>query len=585
MRRELLPHPELRRIATHIIELQGRVDLVEKAHRTTQLAQSTIEGGALTVRDSSGIPRGYYGVQPDGTVGVRAVNGPPPPKPNTPEMVGAMDGVLIKWNGTFVSARPGDFTFVNAYVSGAGPGFIEGPSNLVTQFTEAGEFPVTNLGGGGTYWGRLVAFNTSGKRSEASFTASATSQQVVAAEVLDGIIDAAALASGAVTAAALAANAVTATAIAPDSVSSPKIIAGGIQAINMAVGSVDAGAIVAGAVTTPKLAALAITSDKIDVNAINATHISAGAVTANKLEATLVLASRIVAGNPGGDRSEMNPTTGFEIWRGGSRIVHLNPAGDSRFEGRLVAGSVSQYIAMDPTLWAGDPYPYPRLTLVDDQVAATCYGEIAYGSTLDGADFLHLARRVKSTAVGRGGELLLDMAPSFRFRDATSAIRTFVRLTEEAIAFVNNNVRLEVVRSGPSLNQAKLQAPNQNSGITFDTANLYCNNNGGGAIQITALSFNVASEAAGKDNITALDSPGQLVRSARARRWNYRTDPGLEHVGPLIDDLPEWMVIRNPGHPAVVSVGTIAGVAWEASADAHDRLDALEARLAELEAA
>lgn len=584
-RREMLPHAEVRRIARHIIELQGKVALIEKGQRSTQLARSSIEGGRLTIKDADGIPREYIGMQPDGTSGVRAVNGPPPPRPNTPDMEGIMDGVMIRWNGEFVSARPGDFLYINVYVSGAGANFIEGPSNLVTQFTEAGEFPVANLGGSATYWGRFVAYNRSGAKSEASFTASATSQVVVAAEVLDGIITAVKLAADAVTAAKIAANAVTETAIAPGSISSPKIIAGGIEAVNIAVGAVQTDKLAAGAVVTSKLDALAVTADKIAVNAINAGHITAGSITSAKLEATLVLASRIVAGNPGGDRSEMNPTSGFEIWRGGIRIVHLNPSGDSRFEGRLIAGSASQYISMDPTLWALAPYPYPRISLQDEGAGVTCYGEIAYGSTIEGADFLHLARRVKGTDAGRGGELLLDMAPSFRFRDSSSAIRTYIRLTEEAIAFNNNNVRLEVVRSGPSLNQAKLQAPNQNSGMTFDTANIYCNNNGGGAIQITALSFNVASEAAGKDNIAPLDSPGKLVRTARAQRWNYRTNPDLEHVGPLIDDLPEWMVIRRPEHPATVSIGTVAGVAWAAGADAHDRLDALEARLANLEAA
>lgn len=583
-RRELLPPAELRRVVSTLIGIQQRVALIEKGQRTTQLAQSSIEDGAITIRDAEGLPRGYYGMQPDGTAGVRIVNGPPPPRPNTPEMVGIMDGVLIRWNGTFITERPGDFLFVNAYVSGAGPDFIEGPSNLVTQFTEAGEFPVTNLGVG-TYWGRLVAFNTSGVKSVASFTASATSQAVVAQDVLDGIITEVKLANDAVTAAKLAANAVTETKIAPDSISSPKIIAGAIQAVNIAVGAVQTDKLAAGAVVTAKLDALAVTADKIAVNAINAGHITAGAVTAAKLEATLVLASRIVAGDPGGNRSELNPTSGFEVWRDGVRIIHLNPVGDSRIEGRLIAGSVEQYIAMDPTLWELDPYPYPRLNLVDDGAGVTCYGQVAYGSTLEGADFLHLARRVKGTDVGRGGELLLDMAPSFRFRDASSAIRTYVRLTEEAIAFQNNTVRLEMVRSGPSLTQAKLQAPNQNSGITFDTNNLYCNNNGGSAIQITALSFNVASEAAGKDGIEPLRQPAELVRAARAKRWAYKHAPDRKQVGPLIDDLPEWMIVRNEGQPATVSIGTIAGVAWDAAADAHDRLDALEARLDALGAA
>lgn len=393
-RNSLIPTAELRRLSQRLVDLQSRVDLVEQSLRATQLSHSSIEGGAVTIRDSGGTARGYVGMQPDGTTGLRAVNGPPPPRPNTPEIVPIMAGLGVTWNGEFISERPGDFSHLNVYVSGAGENFIHGPTNLVGTLSNAGSIPVTPIEG--THWARFVAVNTSGEESEPSLTASGTPAAVVAQELLDGIVTEVKLAANAVTAAKLAANAVTETKIAPDAVTTPKLVAGAVQAEKIAAAAVLAEKIAASAVTAEKIAALAITADKIAANAIQAGHIQAGSITAEKLAALL-----IVAGTPGGNRVQISQANGIEQWVNGQRTLWIPPSGTSEFTGGVTTGSAAQFIRIDP----GSTVGYPRILVQDD--SSTRRIAMYYQG-----DSLWLRRETIATGVGsiRGGQL--HMAPA-----------------------------------------------------------------------------------------------------------------------------------------------------------------------------
>lgn len=361
-RKSLIPDAQMRRLSQRLVSIQGRIDVLERASRSAQLGHSSLDGGTIVINDASGLPRGYVGIQPDGTSGIRAVNGPPPSRPNTPEVEGIIDGVKVSWNGDFADGRPGDFSHLNVHVSGAGEDFIEGPSNLATAFTEAGSFPVNGIGPG-TFWVRFIAFNTSGEASEPSLTASASSLAVVASDVLDGIVTEVKLADGAATEAKIAAAAVTVTKVADNAISTPKLIAGAVQAEKIAAGAVLADKIAANAVTAEKILALAITADKIAANAIEAGHILAGAVTADKLEAELVLANRIIVGTAGGNRVELHDTQGLQQWLDGVRTLHVPPNGEAVFTGTVTAGGDDQYIRLVP---ADADTSFPRLLLQDD---------------------------------------------------------------------------------------------------------------------------------------------------------------------------------------------------------------------------
>jgi len=333
-----IPPSTTRMLADQLATMQAEIDMLKAAMRTGSLGSSSIDDGSLTIKDGLGNVRGSVGMQPDGSFSTVATNGPPPPRPNLPDLVPFPAGIGVNWNGTFATGnRPGDFLQIEVY-RGSTADFIAGPSNFIGTIPEAGGIPDTPLDSGNTYYYLFIATNTSelpdkvgtGPRttaSEPSLVAAASPSMVVAQSVLDGIISETKLAADAVTAAKIKAGAVTGVKIAENSIESPHIIAGGIQAINLAVDSVAAGKIAADAVTAREIQALAVTANEIAANAINAGHITAGAVTAAKLEADMIITKRIIAGTSTGARTQIHPTNGIEAYTGaGVRTFWLDAA-------------------------------------------------------------------------------------------------------------------------------------------------------------------------------------------------------------------------------------------------------------------
>src|SRR5690606_35173461 len=361
-RRPLIPHAELRRFAEKLVELQRRIERMERGSRSTQLNHSSIEGGSLIIRDANGNVRGAVGMQPSGNSGVRTVNNPPPFRPNTPEVTPIPGGVAVTWNGELVNGvpDPDNFSHVEVYFSGAGPDFIHGPSNMIGRLYAAGSIPITPLPDG-EYYARLVAVNKDvpPDSSEPSLTGGPASPgQTVADDVLDGIITEVKLAEDAVTEAKLAAGAATETKIADNAVSTPKLVAGAVQAEKIASGAVLADKSAAGAITTEKLDALAVTADKIAANAIQASHIEAGAVDASKLAATLV-----IAGEAGGNRVQLSQFNGIEQYIGGERTLWIPPQGRAELTGSIRIGTPNQHISIVP---ADEESSFPRIAFLDD---------------------------------------------------------------------------------------------------------------------------------------------------------------------------------------------------------------------------
>jgi hypothetical protein len=292
--------------------------------------------------------------------------------------------------------RPSNFGHVGIHVGP--PGFPTDPSNMVGVLTRAGQFPVSPVTE--TIEVRLVGYNDSYPpvAGPASDSVQCTPDQVVAQEVIDGIITETklaaeavstgkmrlasvqaeilaaqavrsqnlapaavtgpAIASSAVTADNMSANAVYADVlqsfsviagkIAAGSVSAAEILANSITADKLTTGAIQTGTITAGSVTTDALAALSVTSDKIASNAVTAGHVRAGAITADKLAALLVLANRMIAGDPTGTRAEMNQT-GFEAWRGATKTFDVDAATGVFFAiGQIATNDVGSRIVMNP---------------------------------------------------------------------------------------------------------------------------------------------------------------------------------------------------------------------------------------------
>lgn len=202
-----MPHDqELRRLAARIAGLERQQTQLS---RTSQLAHSSIENGAVEVYDDGGSLRAIIGQQPDGTTAATIVNGPPPPRPTQPTVTPVLGGIEVAWHGTFTDAQatPLDFSRVEIHAApldnfAPAPGTLRATieSPVGSTLTVATEVPL---------FVRLVARSTSGTASQPSATSGpAGPAKVVAQAILDGIVDETALAAEAVSRAKLQIGAV-----------------------------------------------------------------------------------------------------------------------------------------------------------------------------------------------------------------------------------------------------------------------------------------------------------------------------------------------------------------------------------------
>lgn len=284
---------QVERIAAELARTQAEVQTLRRAARRPQLGDSSIDSGALEVRDpGTGATRLRLGYQPDGTVGVISEGGDPPPVPAGLVVEGIPAGLSVTWNATLSGDGdlPGDFDHVNVHVSEQ-DGFTPDEGTFVGTITRAGgSLPVAPLEVGTTYYVRLVGVTTSGVQGEPSAQASGVPEAV-----------------------------------------------GGVPG----PGSITETEIADDAISTPKLQAEAVTALKIAANAIEAGHILAGAVTAAKLESDLVLGTRIIAGSPGGARVELDDT-GIRGYTDADELAFvIDDTGDAIFSGDIVGSEIS----------------------------------------------------------------------------------------------------------------------------------------------------------------------------------------------------------------------------------------------------
>ncbi|MFD3511942.1 hypothetical protein [Streptomyces sp. NPDC058657] len=214
--------------------------LLRASVRAPKLANASVEGGSIEVYDDDGSLRVVVGQQPDGTSGVIAVNGPPPPQPSPPLVVARLGGVGATWDGTFAGGAtlPMDFSRVEVHVSATGQ-FEPGPGTLVSTW-ESPRGGTCLIPTEAPVFVRLVARNTSGAGSVPSDVVGPVEpSKVVAQEVLDGIVTETKLAEGAVTAAKVAVAAINKDALAAGAVTAEKIGQQAVEAGKIAAGAVD----------------------------------------------------------------------------------------------------------------------------------------------------------------------------------------------------------------------------------------------------------------------------------------------------------------------------------------------------------
>jgi hypothetical protein len=218
--------------------LERALSQVRKGQRLAHGA--SIENAALTVNSGSGQVRAILGVQGDGTVGVQAVNGPPPPQPSTPIVASVLGGVTVSWDGQFAGGAviPMDWQRVEVHAS-ITPVYDPVPATLVTTIETAQGATVVHACDTPVYV-RLLARNTSGAASPPSTTVGPFGPTpVVADDILDGIVTTLKLADDAVTAAKVATGAIDSDAIAAAAVTAGKIGANAVVLGKIASGAVN----------------------------------------------------------------------------------------------------------------------------------------------------------------------------------------------------------------------------------------------------------------------------------------------------------------------------------------------------------
>lgn len=351
-------------IGRELVQLRKKLEEVERAAR---LRRASIDDTSIEVRDSAGSLRALVGMQADGTTAVNVVNGPPPPQPTTPIVASVLGGVTVSWDGAFTdgSAVPLDFARLEVHAS-TSDGFTPDAGTLkATIETPQGSTAVVITDD--PVYVRLMARSTSGTASTPSAQAGpAGPTEVVASDVLDGIITTVKLADDAVTQAKVATGAIGTTEITDDAVTTAKIVAGAVQAAQIAADAVNASKIAAGAVTTAKLDALAVTTDKLAANAVTVAKLAAGSVDATALAADAITGKTIT----GGTITGTTITGGFIQTAASGERVTINEASTNSVVvhnssnvaiGELSARGVLVKGTSGATLWMDPSATYPQL--------------------------------------------------------------------------------------------------------------------------------------------------------------------------------------------------------------------------------
>lgn len=166
--------PALQNLGSYIARLEGRIVKLERGARASQIGNTSIDSGQLTVNDDDGNQVLAIGLQPDGTYAVAATGSTVPDPPSTPALTPGILELLAAWDGEMDdgSTPLSDFAAVQVHCSQVA-GFTPSGATLQGSLTGPGTFRIGGLSATVTYWVTLVAVNAAGNQSSPSAYASA----------------------------------------------------------------------------------------------------------------------------------------------------------------------------------------------------------------------------------------------------------------------------------------------------------------------------------------------------------------------------------------------------------------------------
>jgi hypothetical protein len=380
--------------ARELAALSRRLDSVE---RSAQAGFTSVENASIDVYDGdgnlaaqvgqslemydtiTGDLRASFGPQADGAVTLIHFNPTPPAAPTTPIVTPAVASVSVAWDGTWAGGvdAPSDFDSVEVHASPTEP-FTADDTTVIATITSATGGTVTYTPDNySTLSICLTGKNSSGVRGPESAHVSTAARQVVASDVVDGIIDETKLAAGAVQAANIAVGAVTSVAIQDGAVLEEALHDAAVSVAKVQDGAISTAKIQAGAVVAATIAAGAITTDKLTVGSGNnllADPSFEGAYSAALVATDPGNLSIDATGNGSAHSLKMNAAAG-----GGNRLLTILDA---------PAASADQlYLAIDYKVsgdWAGDSVRFYAMFLDGTGAALGYVTAIAGPPTNDG---------------------------------------------------------------------------------------------------------------------------------------------------------------------------------------------------------
>lgn len=179
----------------------GQLEREVRRLRQPQLAYSAVEGGPLEFNDPAGNLAIVLGPQADGSNAQVVVSGPIPPVPAGVTYEESLDGVAVRWDGTWagdVLVAPLDFARVEVHASDE-PDFVPDvvgvPSgSLVASFSSPrGGGVMVSLPFGSPHYFKLIARSTSGQygdptEEEGPFENAIIPGSRLAADAIDGFV-------------------------------------------------------------------------------------------------------------------------------------------------------------------------------------------------------------------------------------------------------------------------------------------------------------------------------------------------------------------------------------------------------------